>query len=185
MARAEDVNLNLKEQLEAAENQEEVISNMLSERDRHLSQIENLRANLSELEELAETNQDLEAFYVESERAMLVRLDQQEEKVQHRDEAVRSQQEKIEALEFTINKYHKVVQDLQGDIEEARRTKEISELRANEMNLKSRVMLDLNMSLQKDATRSQAQTINIEVAKADARLKSQHVEILSLFLPES
>lgn len=185
LARAEDINTNLKEQLEAAENQEEVISNMLSERDRHLSQIEALRSNLSELEELAETNQDLEAFYVESERAMLVRLDQQEERVQHRDQAVRSQQEKVEALEFTINKYHKVVQDLQGDIEEARRTKEISELRANEMNTKSRAMLDLNISLQKDATRSQAQVINIEVAKAEARLKSQHVEILSLFLPES
>lgn len=185
LARAEDLNANLREQLEAAENQEEVISSMLSERDRHLSHIEALRSNLSELEELAETNRDLEAFYVEGERAMLRQLDEQEEKVQNRDQAVRSQQEKIEAQEFTINKYHKVVQDLQGDIEEARRTKEISELRANEMNTKSRAMLDLNMTLQKDATRSQAQTINIEVAKAEARLKSQHVEILSLFLPES
>lgn len=185
LARTEDANIHLREQLEAAENQEEVISNMLSERDRHLSQIEGLRSHLSELEELAETNEEMERFYAENEKAMLIRLDQHEEQVQHRDEALRTQHEKIEVLEFTISKYHKVVQDLQGDIEEARRTKEISELKANEMNTKSRAMLDLNMSLQKDAARSQAQLINVEVAKAEARLKSQHVEILSLFLPES
>ncbi|KAK5958246.1 hypothetical protein OHC33_000088 [Knufia fluminis] len=183
--RVEDTNAHLKEQLEAAENQEEVISNMMLERDRHLSQIENLRGTLSELEELAQTNEDLEQLYLDNEKGLLSRLDEQEAVIQERERKTTEQDRAIEDLEYTLNKFRSVVQGLQSDIDEARRTREISELQAHEMGSRSKAMMELNLRLQNNAAKSQTKAIEIEMVRAQAALRERHVEMLSLFLPES
>lgn len=183
--RVEDTNTHLKEQLEAAENQEEVISNMMLERDRHLTQIEDLRATLSDLEELAQTNEDLEQLYLDNEKGLLSRLDEQELIIQDRERKTADQDRVIEDLEFTLNKFRSVVQGLQSDIDEARRSREISELQAHEMSSRSRAIAELNHRLQNNAAKSQTKAIDIEMVRAQAALRERHVQILSMFLPES
>ncbi|KAK5318053.1 hypothetical protein LTR70_005537 [Exophiala xenobiotica] len=183
--RIEDTNSHLKEQLEAAENQEEVISNMMLERDRHLAQIEDLRGTLSELEELAQTNEDLEQLYLDNEKGLLSRLDEQELMIQNQERKTTDQDRVIEDLEFTLNKFRSVVQGLQTDIDEARRTREISELQAYEMSSRSKAITELNQRLQNNAAKSQTKAIEIEMVRAQAALRERHIQILSMFLPES
>ncbi|KAJ9663052.1 hypothetical protein H2198_001044 [Neophaeococcomyces mojaviensis] len=183
--RMEETNIHLKEQLEAAESQEEIVANMMQERDRHISQIEGLRTYLSELEELVQTNEDIEKFYADNERGLLSRLDEQEAMLHEKDRKTTEQERTIENLEYTLTKFRSVVQGLQSDIDEARRTREISELQAHEMNAKSRAMMELNHQLQNNAAKSQTKTIEIEMVKAQAILSARHVEILTSFVPES
>lgn len=185
LQRIEDTNNHLKEQLEAAENQEEVITNMMTERDRHLAQIEDLRATLSEMEELAQTNEDLEKLYLDNEKGLLSRIDEQEAELNDSTRQVVERDQAIEDLEFTLNKFRSVMQGLQSDIDEARRTREISEAQANEMNSRSKAMMELNMRLQNNASRSATKAIELEMARAQASLSRSHVEIMSLFLPET
>lgn len=183
--RVEDTNMHLKEQLEAAENQEDVIANLMLERDRHLAQIEDLRGTLSELEELAQTNEDLEKLYLDNEKGLLSRLDEQEAMLQERERKTAEQDRVVEDLEYTLNKFRSVVQGLQSDIDEARRTREISELQAHEMNSRSKAVMELNHRLQNSAAKTQTKAIEIDMVRAQAVLRERHVEILSLFLPES
>lgn len=185
LSRIQDTNSHLKEQLEAAENQEEVITTMMSERDRHLAQIEDLRATLSEMEELAQTNEDLEKLYLDNEKGLLSRIDEQEAELNDSTRQVVERDQAIEDLEFTLNKFRSVMQGLQSDIDEARRTREISEAQANEMNSRSKAIMEVNVRLQNNASKSETKAVELEMAQASASLSRMHLEILSLFLPET
>ncbi|KAK5087111.1 hypothetical protein LTR05_004282 [Lithohypha guttulata] len=185
LQRVQDTNEHLREQLEAAENQEEVISTMMQERDRHLAQIEDLRVTLSELEELAQTNEDLEKFYLDTEKGLLSKIDEQEAEVNERTRQVNDRDQAIEDLEFTLSKFRTITQGLQSDIDDARRTREISAAQAQEMNSRSKAIMELNVRLQNSASKSTTKAIELELVKAQALSSKSHVDILSLFLPDS
>ena len=185
LQRMQDINQQLKEQLEAAENQEDVISSMMDERDRHLNQIEELRALLSEREELVQINEDLEQLYRDNEKGLLSRLDEQEVMLTEQDRKTAERDHTIEDLEYTLNKFRSVMQGLQSDIDDARRTREISEMQAQEMSSRSKAMMDLNMRLQNNASKSQTKAIELEMTKSQALLAKTHADILGMFLPET
>jgi len=183
--RLEETNALLKEQLEAAASQEDIVDAMMQERDRNTSQIENLKTHVSELEELIQTNEDIEKIYADNEKGLLSRLDEQEAMLHEKDQKATEQERITEDLEYTLTKYRTVVQGLQSDIDEARRTKEISELQAHEMSAKSRAMMELNQRLQNNAAKSQTKAVEIQMVKAQAILSARHVDILTHFLPET
>lgn len=183
--RVEETNALLKEQLEAAESQEEIVATMMQERDRNTSQIESLQTHVSELEELIQTNEDIEKIYADNEKGLLSRLDEQEAMLHEKDQKVTEQERTLEDLEYTLTKYRTVVHGLQSDIDEARRTKEISELQAHEMSAKSKAMMESNQRLQNNAAKSQTKAVEIQMVKAQAILSARHIDILTNFLPET
>ena len=183
--RAEDLNQNLREQLEAAENQEDLIATMMQERDNHLAQIQDLQNTLADLEDLAATNEDLEQMYLEQQKDLNQKVDMCELENHELQEKTDAQSQMVENLEYTLNKMRSMVQNLQADIDEAHRSKEISELQANELSTKSRAMMDLNIKLQNSAGKSQNRAIETDLMKAQVKLQAQQLSIVSLFLPDT
>lgn len=185
LQKLEDIHAELKEELEAIDNQDDIVSSMVEERDRHLQVIERLRVQNSELEELAQTNADLEALYLDNERSLQSRIDEQEAYLSEREREKTEQDRTIEDLELTLSKFRDVVQGLRTEIDEARRSREISEVQALEMKARSETMREFNMRLQSSAVKSQAKWIDTELMRANAASAQKHVKILSVFLTDT
>ncbi|KAJ4513702.1 hypothetical protein HRR83_005152 [Exophiala dermatitidis] len=183
--RSEDTNQHLKEQLEAAEANDDMLEAMAAERDRDRNQIEMLKRQVQDLEEHIQVTDELEAFHVDEEKRLHHQLDETEAMLNEKQRQAAEQEKMIEDLEYTLTKFRDVVQGLQSDIDELRRSREISELEAHEMSSKSRAMMDLNLQLQNSATKAQLKAIDLELGKMRAEQASLHLEIVQSFVPES
>ncbi|KIW96245.1 uncharacterized protein Z519_03313 [Cladophialophora bantiana CBS 173.52] len=185
LSRSEETNQHLREQLEAAEANDEILDTLGQERDQHRNMIEQLKRQVQDLEEHIQVADELEAFHVEEERRLHYQLDESEAMLHDRHRQAAEQEKTIEDLEYTLTKFRDVVQGLQGDIDELRRSREISELEANEMSSKSRAMMDLNLKLQNSAAKTQLKAIDLELGKMRAEQASLHLEIVQHFVPDT
>lgn len=185
LSRSEETNQHLREQLEAAEANDEILETMSAERDQSRNMIEMLKRQVQDFEEHIQVADELEAFHVEEEKRLHYQLDESEALLHEKHRHAAEQEKNIEDLEYTLNKFRDVVQGLQTDIDELRRSREISELEAHEMSSKSRAMMDLNLKLQSSATKTQLKAIDLELGKMRAEQASLHLEIVQLFIPET
>jgi dynactin 1 len=183
--RSEETNQHLREQLEAAEANDEILETISAERDQSRNMIETLRRQVQDLEEHIQVADELESFHVEEEKRLHYQLDESEAMLHDKHRQVAQQEKTIEDLEYTLTKFRDVVQGLQSDIDELRRSREISELEANEMSSKSRAMMDLNLKLQNSAAKTQLKAIDLELGKMRAEQASLHLEIVQPFIPET
>lgn len=185
LSRAEETNAHLREQLDAIESNDEILEIMGAERDQSRHAIDNLKRQVQDLEEHIQVTDELETFHVEEEKRLHYQLDESEALLNERQRQTVEQDKTIEDLEYTLNKFRDVVQGLQSDIDELRRSRDISELEAHEMSSKSRAMMDLNLKLQNSAAKTQLKAIDLELGKMRAEQASLHLEIVQLFIPET
>ncbi|KIW16189.1 hypothetical protein PV08_06240 [Exophiala spinifera] len=185
LTKSEETNQHLREQLEAAEANDDMLEAMSAERDQNRSEIELLKRQIQDLEEHIQVTDELEAFHVEEEKRLHYQLDESEAIINDKQRRSLEQQKTIEDMEYTLSKFREVVQGLQGDIDELRRSREISETEATEMSSKSRAMMELNLKLQNSATKTQLKAIDLEMGRMRAEQASLHLEILKYFVPES
>ena len=185
LTRSEETNHHLREQLEAAEANDEILETMSAERDQSRHVIEALRRQVQDLEEHIEVADELESFHVEEEKRLHHQTDESEALLHDKHRQLAKKDKTIEDLEYTLTKFRDVVQALQSDIDEIRRSREISELEATEMSSKSRAMMDLNLKLQNSAAKTQLKAIDLELGKMRAEQASLHLEIVQLFVPET
>ena len=185
LSRSEDTNLHLREQLEAAEANDEILETMSAERDQSRHMIESLKRQVQDLEEHIQVTDELESFHVEEEKRLHYQLDESEALLHDKHRQSNEQEKTIEDMEYTLTKFRDVVQGLQSDIDELRRTREVSEFEANEMSSKSRAMMDLNLKLQNSAAKTQLKAIDLELGRMRAEQASLHLEIVQLFVPEA
>ncbi|KAJ9631207.1 hypothetical protein H2204_008292 [Knufia peltigerae] len=185
LSKSEETNQHLREQLEAAEANDDMLEAMSAERDQNRSEIELLKRQIQDFEEHIQVTDELEAFHVEEEKRLHYQLDESEAIINDKQRRNLEQQKTIEDMEYTLSKFREIVQGLQGDIDELRRSREISETEANEMSSKSRAMMELNLKLQNSATKTQLKAIDLEMGKMRAEQASLHLEILQYFIPET
>ncbi|KIX05686.1 uncharacterized protein Z518_03658 [Rhinocladiella mackenziei CBS 650.93] len=185
LARSEETNEHLREQLEAAEANDDILEAMGAERDQNRNVIELLKRQIQDLEEHIQVTDELEAFHVEEEKRLHYQLDESEAILNDKHRQTVEQEKTIEDLEYTLTKFRDMVQGLQNDIDELRRSRDVSELEAHEMNSKSRAMMDLNLKLQSSAAKTQLKAIDLELGKMRAEQASLHLEIVQLFVPDT
>ncbi|KAI1611341.1 dynactin 1 [Exophiala viscosa] len=183
--KSEETNQHLKEQLEAAEANDDILEAMETERDHNRSQLEILKRQIQDLEEHIQVTDELEAFHVDEEKRLHYQLDESEALLSDTQRYSAEQQKIIEDLEYTLTKFRDVVQGLQSDIDDLRRTRDISEHEASEMSSKSRAMMDLNLRLQTSAAKTQLKAIDLELGRMRAEQASSHLEIVQDFVPET
>ncbi len=183
--RSEDTNHHLREQLEAAEANDEILETMGAERDQSRHVIEALRRQVQDLEEHIQVADELESFHVEEEKRLHYQTDESEALLHDKHRQLTDKDKIVEDLEYTLTKYRDVMQVLQSDIDELRRSRDISEIEATEMSSKSRAMMDLNLQLQNSATKTQLKAIDLDLGKMRAEQASLHLEIVQLFVPET
>lgn len=185
LTRSEATNQHLKEQLEAAEANDDILEAMAAERDQDRGLIEMLKRQVQDLEEHIQVTDELEAFHVDEEKRLHYQVNELEAMLNEKQRQTGEQEKTIEDMEYTLTKFRDVVQGLQSDINELRRSREISELEAHEMSSKSRAMMDLNLKLQNSASKTQLKTIDVELGKMRAEQANLHLEIVQSFVPDS
>ncbi|KAK5174976.1 uncharacterized protein LTR77_000112 [Saxophila tyrrhenica] len=175
----------LRQQLEAALEAEEMIE-QLTERNNRLDTVNaELRDAIEDLEDLKEVNDELETNHVETEKQMQDEIEFKDSLLQDRERMAQTLQDALDDRNQIINQFRSFVSGLQTEMADMKASKEISETEAKQLEGKSRAMLDLNLKLQNSAAKTQVKTIDLELRKLDAQEASEHLAIVQLFLPEA
>jgi len=175
----------LRQQLDNALGAEDMIEE-LTERNMSMSeQIEELKATIEDLESLKELNDELEINHVETEKEMQEDIDFKDAIIAEQARRAQQQEETVEDMEYTLSRFRELVTNLQSDLEDMRASHAMTETESEQLNSRSRAMMDLNMKLQVSAAKTQVKTIDLELRRLDAQEASEHLAIVQLFLPEA
>ncbi|KAI1495321.1 CAP-Gly domain-containing protein [Biscogniauxia mediterranea] len=180
-ARAEDLRQQLDDNLGA----EAMIEQLSYEKLAQSEQINELKAVIDDLEALKEINDELEINHVQNEKEMQEELDFRDTVIAEQARRAAEKDEAIGDLEYTLSRFRELVTNLQTDLEDIRASHAVNEAEAEQLNSKSRAMMDLNQKLQISAAKTQVKTIDLELQRMDAQEAQQHLQIVKLFLPES
>jgi dynactin 1 len=185
LAQSEALVEDLRQQLDNALGAEDMIEE-LTERNMSMNeQIEELKATIEDLESLKELNDELEINHVETEKEMQEDIDFKDSIIAEQARRAAQQEETIEDIEYTLSRFRELVTNLQSDLEDMRASHAMTETESEQLNSRSRAMLDLNMKLQVSAAKTQVKTIDLELRRLDAQEASEHLAIVQLFLPEA
>ncbi|EHA47537.1 dynactin ro-3 [Pyricularia oryzae 70-15] len=185
LSTAENMIEDLRSQLETALGAEEMIEDLT---DRNMSQaekIEELKAEVEDLESLKEIADELEANHVQHERELQEEIDFKNAVIAEQARRFTQQEESMEEMEYTLSRFRELVTSLQTDLEDMRASNAVNETESEQLNSKSRAMMDLNMKLQLSASKAQVKTIDLELRRMEAQEAAQHLEIVKMFLPET
>ncbi|KAH8677549.1 CAP-Gly domain-containing protein [Xylariales sp. PMI_506] len=180
-SRAED----LREQLDNALGAEDIIEKLSEENGMQSEQIAELRAVIQDLEELRDINDELEVNHNEHEKELQEAIDMKDSIIAKHISKHGKQQEYVEDLEYTLSRFRELVTSLQTDLDDMRASHAVNEAEAEQLNSKSRAMMDLNLKLQISAAKTQVKTIDLELQRMNAQEAQQHLDIVKLFLPET
>ncbi|KAI4867189.1 CAP-Gly domain-containing protein [Hypoxylon rubiginosum] len=179
--RAEDLRQQLDDNL-GAENMIEQLSYEKLLQSEHINE---LKAVIDDLEALKEINDELEVNHVQNEKEMQEELDFKDSVITEQARRAAEKDDTIGDMEYTLSRFRELVTNLQTDLEDMRASHAVNEAESEQLNSKSRAMMDLNQKLQISAVKTQVKTIDLELQRMDAQEAQQHLQIVKLFLPES
>ncbi|KAK3696135.1 hypothetical protein LTR37_018106 [Vermiconidia calcicola] len=185
LLRSEADTEDLRQQLEVAQQADEMIEELTDRNERLQDTNAELRAAIEDLENLKELNDELEVNHVEAEKQMQEEIEFKDSLLQDRESMARQLQERLDGSEHDISQFRSLVRALQTSMQDMKASKDMSETEAKELEGKSRAMMDLNMKLQNSAAKTQVKTIDLELRKLEAQESSEHLAIVQLFLPEA
>ncbi|KAL2825200.1 dynein associated protein-domain-containing protein [Aspergillus cavernicola] len=174
----------LKQQLDTALGAEEMIEDLADKNMRYQKEINELNAAIADLEALKEINDELEWNHIEAEKQLQEEIQYRKTLYTDQTQRISQQDEVIEDLEYTLNRFRELVSTLQTDLEDMRVSQQITEVESTNLTARSRAMEDLNLKLQSSAAKAQTKTIDIELERMEAQEATQHLSILKLYLPE-
>lgn len=185
LAQSEAAVEDLRQQLDNALGAEDMIEE-LTERNMSMNeQIDELKATIEDLESLKELNDELEINHVETEKEMQEDIDFKDSIIGEQARRAGQQDQAMEDMEYTLSRFRDLVTNLQSDLEDMRASHAMTETESEQLNSRSRAMMDLNMKLQVSAAKTQVKTIDLELRRLDAQEASEHLAIVQLFLPEA
>ncbi|KAK4101929.1 hypothetical protein N658DRAFT_41890 [Parathielavia hyrcaniae] len=175
----------LREQLDNALGAEEIIESLTEQTMNHSEKIKELAATIAELEDLREINDELEINHVENEKELIATIWEKDEIITEQARHVVAQNKNMDDMEYTISRFRELVTSLQSDLADMRASHAVTENESEQLNSRSRAMLDLNMKLQVSAAKAQVKTIDLELRRMEAQEAEQHLGIVTLFLPDA
>lgn len=175
----------LRQQLDNALGAEDMIEELTDRNMAMAEQIDELKVAVEDLESLKELNDELEINHVETEKEMQQDLDWKDNIIAEQARRAAQQEEALEDMEYTLSRFRELVTNLQTDLEDMRASHAVTETESEQLNNRSRAMMDLNMKLQLSAAKTQVKTIDLELRRLDAQEASEHLAIVQLFLPEA
>ncbi|KAL8346277.1 hypothetical protein RB598_000265 [Gaeumannomyces tritici] len=185
LSQTESIVEDLRQQLETALGAEEMIEDLTDRNMSQAEQIEELKAEMEDLENLKEIADELEANHVQHERELQEEIDFKNAVITEQARRSAQQEDSLDEMEYTLSRFRELVTSLQSDLEDMRASHAVTETESEQLNSKSRAMMDLNMKLQISASKAQVKTIDLELRRLEAQEAEQHLEIIKMFLPES
>ena len=185
LSQAENAVEDLRQQLDNALGAEDMIEE-LTERNMSLNEeLEEKKVIIEDLLNLKEVSDELEINHVQNEREMQEELDLKDLLILSQAQQVGQQEAAIEDMEYTLSRFRELVTSLQTDLQDMRASHAVTENESEQLESKSRAMMDLNMKLQISAAKAQVKTIDLELRRMEAQEAAQHLEIVKLFLPDT
>ncbi|TVY81003.1 Dynactin [Lachnellula suecica] len=175
----------LRQQLDNALGAEDMIEDLTDKNMAMSEHIEELKVTIEDLESLKELNDELEINHVETEKDMQEDIDFKDSIISEQNRRAAQQEEALEDMEYTLSRFRELVTNLQSDLEDMRASHAMTETESEQLNSRSRAMMDLNMKLQVSAAKTQVKTIDLELRRLDAQEAAEHLAIVQLFLPEA
>ena len=175
----------LQQQLQDNEVSDDMILSLTDKKFELDAKIEDLEATIEDLKILKELNDELEINHVEVEKEMQEDIDFKESIIHEQARRSSQQELAIENAEYTLSRFRELVTNLQSDIKDMQASHAVTETESEQLNSRSRAMMDLNMKLQVSAAKTQLKTIDLELRRLDAQEASEHLAIVQLFLPEA
>ncbi|KAM7199548.1 putative Dynactin, 150 kDa isoform [Rhypophila sp. PSN 637] len=185
LALAESKVEDLREQLNNALGAEGIIESLTETNMNQAEEIKELRAVIDDLESLKEINDELEINHVHNEKELQEEIDLKDALIAEQLRQAAVEKEAMDDMEYTLSKFRELVTSLRTDLEDMRASHAVTENESEQLNSRSRAMMDLNMKLQISAAKAQVKTIDLELRRMEAQEAEQHLEIVKLFLPES
>ncbi|KAJ5773912.1 hypothetical protein N7457_008808 [Penicillium paradoxum] len=174
----------LKQQLETALGAEEMIEELADKNMRYQDEINELKAAIEDLESLKEISDEMEYTHIETEKQLQEELEYREGVSNDQCRKIIQQDEVIEDLEYTLTRFRDLVTTLQGDLDDMRTNKQVSEAETTETAMRHRQMQDLTMKLQANQSKALTKSIDLELNRMESEQNAQHLSIVKLYLPE-
>jgi len=175
----------LRQQLDAALGAEDMIEE-LTERNMTLTeQIEQLRVTVEDLESIQELNDELEQNHIGNEKELQEMIDYKESVISEQRRNAEKLEETLEDREYTIERFRELITDMHSNLEDMKAAKEITESQSQQLEKRSKGMMDLNRQLQGQATSTRTKAIEMELRRLEAQEAAEHLSIVQLFLPEA
>ncbi|KAK3371555.1 dynein associated protein-domain-containing protein [Lasiosphaeria ovina] len=185
LERAEATVEDFREQLNNASSAEDMIETLGDRVMNQDEEISELKAVIDDLESLKEISDELEINHIQNAKEMQEELDLRDALLAEQLRQATQQKESMEDMEYTLLRFRELVVNLQSDLEDMRASHAVTENESEQLNSRSRAMMDLNMKLQLSAAKAQVKTIDLELRRMEAQEADQHLEIVKLFLPET
>jgi dynactin 1 len=185
LAQKESTVEDLREQLDNALGAEEIIENLTEQTINQSEKIKELQANIAHLEDLKEISEELEINHVENEKELHDIIDKKDAIIAEQARQLAIQNKSMDDMEYTLSRFRELVTSLQSDLADMRASHAVTENESEQLNNRSRAMLDLNMKLQISAAKAQVKTIDLELRRMEAQEAEQHLEIVTMFLPDT
>lgn len=185
LAQKESAVEDLREQLDNALGAEDIIETLTEQTMNQSEEIKELKATILDMEELKDVSDELEINHVNNQKEMQEEIDRRDAIIAEQARQAAVQQRATEDHEYTLSRFRELVTSLQGDLADMHASRAVTENESEQLNTRSRAMLDLNMKLQISAAKAQVKTIDLELRHMEAREAEQHLEIVTMFLPDS
>ncbi|KAF4626253.1 hypothetical protein G7Y89_g11906 [Cudoniella acicularis] len=174
----------LRQQLDDALGAEDMIEDLTEKNMTMKETIDELKVTVQDLEDLKDLNDELEINHIETEKEMQEDIDFKDGVISEQARRAAEQDQALEDMEYTMSRFRELVTSLQSDLEDMRASHAVTETESEQLNSRSRAMMDLNMKLQISAAKTQVKTIDLELRRLDAQEAAEHLTIVQLFLPE-
>jgi dynactin 1 len=175
----------LREQLDNALGAEDIIETLTEQNMNQSEEIKECKAIISDLEDLKEITDELEINHAHNAKELQAEVDKRDAIIAEQVRQAVLQKKATEDMEYTLSRFRELVTSLQGDLEDMRASHAVTENESEQLNSRSRAMLDLNMKLQISAAKAQVKTIDLELRRMEAQEAEQHLEIVTMFLPDT
>lgn len=175
----------LQHQLETALGADEMIEELTEKNMSLTDQVDNQRLTIEDLENLRELNDELEINHVEAEKQLQDELDFKDSLLGEQSQYAQQQHEKLADYEYTTSKFRGLVANLQNHLEDMKASQQLSEAETEQLNSQSKAMTDLNLKLQNSVSKTQVNTVDLELRRLEAEEAVEHLMIVQMFLPES
>lgn len=148
-------------------------------------QIEQLKVNIEELEDLKTLNDELEQSHIEAEKQL-------QDEVDFKDASLRDQHQKYMELEqrladrdFAIARFRDVVGSLENRLEDLQAMKKLDAVEVAELRKRSLAVADMHMRLQESARKRHHENINLGLQQMRAAEAEEHLDIMQSYMHDN
>lgn len=169
----------LKEQVDIAMVAEEMVEELTDKNLKLEEKVVDYEEQIQDLETMNEMNEELQENARENEMELREEVDLARSRMRNAERKVEAGNETISDYQETINKFRKLVQDLQEANEELR-------LKSSEdlsVELEPKPQFDYQLKVIE--TKTAARAIDLELRKIEAQQARDHVQFLSMFVPDA